>query len=87
MIIRRVLHRIDDRLTQLELIVVRCIRTAAEACIDGFAAAGFALHGSPPEQYRDRETSLEREEESSSKREQTEPRQRKKNARKGSQLG
>jgi hypothetical protein len=77
MLIKRVLHRIDDGLTRLERIVVRRIRSAANACIEGFAAAGFALHGYPPELWRGEETSLEREEEASVKCEQNELRQRK----------
>jgi hypothetical protein len=86
MLIKRVLHRIDNRLTQLECVVIRRIRSAAEACIEGFAAAGFALHGYPSELYRGEETSLEREEETSFKHEQNESRQRK-NGYKGSYHG
>jgi hypothetical protein len=58
----RVLRRIDDLLIRLEPIVVRCIRALVNACIEGYAAAGFALYGYPPNLHRSREVSLEYQE-------------------------
>jgi hypothetical protein len=55
----RVLRRIDDFLIRLEPVVVRCVRALVNKCIEGYAAAGFALYGYPPDLHRSREVFLE----------------------------
>jgi hypothetical protein len=85
--IKRVLRRIDDKLAQLEIVAVRCICWGVEACIEGFAAAGAALHGYPTDLDHGQETPSERKEGDSSKREQNESRQRKENGGKRSNHG
>jgi hypothetical protein len=70
--ISRVLRRINDMLAHLELVAVRCARCCIELCIEGFTAAGFALHGYPPDLYGRREGSSECEEEALSERKKNE---------------
>jgi hypothetical protein len=55
----RVRRQIGDLLIRLESVVIVCIRSLADACIEGFAAAGFAQYGHSPHLYRGREASSE----------------------------
>lgn len=62
MLIKRILRPIVDAFIGAEPVAVGCIRHLADACIEGFAAAGFALHGLPPDLYRNSEAHSEHDE-------------------------
>ena len=59
MSLNRVLRQIDDFLIRLECFVVKCVRALVNGCVEGYAAAGFALCGYPPDLHRGREVSSE----------------------------
>ena len=65
MLLNRALRRIADMLTRLESVAVKCTRSFTDACVEGFAANGFALCGYCDELFCSREDTSESEEKES----------------------
>jgi hypothetical protein len=49
---KRVLRAIAEVSAWLDRAAVRCVHSLGEACLDGLAAYGMALHGLPPDSSR-----------------------------------